>query len=478
MRRGTLVNDKLPIASGAVTQANMKLSAAAGAAFFDFGVNTIKIGSLIKIRDSAGRAIQGFVKEAGTGEGLGDEVLDDTGFADTLKWAKDTGWTVAANSATALNAVSGTGTFQTKATTVGALYKNTYVISTLTATKAIASFISKSSAPYTGILFGIPRTTTGTYSDYITALFASSYIGVIARTSTTSGIVTSLSSKQVFTPSATGFTISSTKGGTAMDNWSQKDAAFNYNDASGYTYEVYRVLNAPAVLTSSVTAGNALVDSTDANSFIAPVGVDLTPYQDGRHIAHLTDSSGNVAFGWISATAPSGLDTTEIITGADDRTFASDTGWWSRTAGTDINTTTAGKAHWENITNGGWGLYKSGLLTGGRLYQTNATISGRTKGYIVWELSNSVVRSPIMNADGTYQAYLTADNTGSVNLINRDLTGTTLDADNVSLLRITMPASTGALILNRQAGSRGFTYKSASWDANKAQTMKILFAGE
>ena len=43
--------------------------------------------------------------------------------------------------------------------------------------------------------------------------------------------------KQVLTPSATGVTISSTPGGT--ENWESKDASFNYNDASGYTYTIY-----------------------------------------------------------------------------------------------------------------------------------------------------------------------------------------------------------------------------------------------
>ena len=398
MRRGTLVNDKLPIASGAVTQANMKLSAAAGVAFFDMGINTIKIGSLIKIRDSAGRAIQGFVKEAGTGETLGSEIS--------------------------------TGTLA-----VRSLYK---VTSTIT-----NSFYGLAVDGY----FTSAGTETATLTEKV---------------------------KQVLTPSATGFTISSTKGGTAMDNWSQKDAAFNYNSAT-FTYEVYRVLNAPAVLTSSVTAGNALVDATDANAFIAPVGVDLTPYQDGRHIAHLTDSSGNVAFGWISATAPSGLD--------ESAEYHKDTGF-AGAIGTDWTATewsiSSGKA--VANTSGAYSIYQINTqmntsLVVNALYKTSFDITNFTFG----ELANrfvSQLTGILRTATGTgFIDYFTA----SVSAIGSGVLATistVASIDNKSLKRLNMPASTGALILNRQAGSRGFTYKSASWDANKAQTLKILFVGE
>jgi len=45
--------------------------------------------------------------------------------------------------------------------------------------------------------------------------------------------------KQILTPSATGVTIVSTRGGTTQ-SWASQDAGFNYNDVHGYTYTVYR----------------------------------------------------------------------------------------------------------------------------------------------------------------------------------------------------------------------------------------------
>ena len=67
-----------PVATGTVTQANMRISAAAGVSFVDFtaaDVLTGKLGYLLKVRDSAGRAIQGYIKAAGTSETTTDELI-------------------------------------------------------------------------------------------------------------------------------------------------------------------------------------------------------------------------------------------------------------------------------------------------------------------------------------------------------------------------------------------------------------------
>jgi hypothetical protein len=227
-----------------VTQANMKISAAAGAAFFDFGVNTIKIGSLIKIRNSAGRALQGYVRAAGTGETLTAELL-------TGSWINDAVSPFETFSSSGSTQVSGTNTDgngfagQALVLPLKALYK------------ASLSFTGTA-----GRTYGVLSTTSG-FSG-VDALVASSYPiydnlapqyqvnSVLANPYLTFAILgaggspnfnaSNITVKQVLTPSATGFTISSTKGGTAMDNWAQKDAAFNYNDPSGYTYIVESTL--------------------------------------------------------------------------------------------------------------------------------------------------------------------------------------------------------------------------------------------
>jgi len=61
------------------------------------------------------------------------------------------------------------------------------------------------------------------------------------------------------------------------------------------------------VSTGSITAGNALMDTTTANAFAAPAGVDLTAFQTGKYKYRLFNDSGILqAEAWISATAPGG----------------------------------------------------------------------------------------------------------------------------------------------------------------------------
>ena len=87
-RRRTLFKT---VARGTVTQANMKISAVDGTAFIDFSaadVLTLKLGHLLRVRDSAGRAIQGFIKAVGTGETLDTEIA--TGTLTALKLYKIT----------------------------------------------------------------------------------------------------------------------------------------------------------------------------------------------------------------------------------------------------------------------------------------------------------------------------------------------------------------------------------------------------
>jgi hypothetical protein len=70
------------VGSGAVTRANMRISAVSGTAFIDFSDSEAAAnklinhkGYLLKIRDSSKRAIQGYVKAAGTGETLGANLV-------------------------------------------------------------------------------------------------------------------------------------------------------------------------------------------------------------------------------------------------------------------------------------------------------------------------------------------------------------------------------------------------------------------
>ena len=66
------------IASGSVTRANSRLSLVDGTAFVDFsaaGTLTAYLGQKLTITDSAGKKATGYIKAAGTGETLGDELV-------------------------------------------------------------------------------------------------------------------------------------------------------------------------------------------------------------------------------------------------------------------------------------------------------------------------------------------------------------------------------------------------------------------
>lgn len=69
------------------------------------------------------------------------------------------------------------------------------------------------------------------------------------------------------------------------------------------------------VASDSISASAAKVDLTSTNAF-AEFGVDLSSYQDGKHILALYEGT-NSAFGFISASAPGGETLVELITNGD-----------------------------------------------------------------------------------------------------------------------------------------------------------------
>lgn len=246
------------IASGSVTRANSRLSLVDGTAFVDFsaaGTLTAYLGQKLTITDSANKKIVGYIKAAGTGETLGDELVTNGGFdSDT------TGWQI--GSSALLASVSGgesgnclqitengaASPYASKGMSVvqGALYKSNYSVKQGT------------SSTYRGYITGtsiyevypsmVDRTST---SEWVaqgpwyrvpigtgTAWFA--LMTSAAQSSGLTHLFDSATFKQVLTPSATGVTITSTPNG-ATYNWTSIESGFNYNDASGYTYTIESV---------------------------------------------------------------------------------------------------------------------------------------------------------------------------------------------------------------------------------------------
>jgi len=180
--------------------------------------------------DSAGRFIRGVLKAVGSGETLSlTEVNPDPGFATAAGWTAQNGWSITEGGTEKAVAVVGTGVFcyRSVSRTALALYKSTLDIDTISGGVKIVY----RGTPQVGPTYN----TTGSKTEYITQESAvNGAVGLYrAVPGSYTGIFDNLSSKQVLTPSTSGATIVSAKGGTTW-NFSYKNASFTYNAASYY----------------------------------------------------------------------------------------------------------------------------------------------------------------------------------------------------------------------------------------------------
>jgi hypothetical protein len=233
------------VASGSVTVINMKISAKDGVAHVDLStanVLTDHIGHLLTIIDSAGKKISGWIKAAGTGETLATtggplndgELLADPTFDSAGSWtiANAGEWDVNvsnAGKATAINTGTNSLVYQNPTTSEGMLLKLTTVCDSLTGGK----YRGYVAAQY--LKFALIETVSS-LDWYGTVGSGADNVGIDGNGGF-SGTFTSISCKQVMTPSATGVTITTTKDG-ATYNWTSKESGFNYNDSANYIYTI------------------------------------------------------------------------------------------------------------------------------------------------------------------------------------------------------------------------------------------------
>jgi len=218
--------------TGSVSLANSRLSLVDGTAFVDFsaaGTLTPYLGWKLKICDSTlptSKCIVGYIRSAGTGETLGDELLSDPAFDDDAgTWTAQSGWAVAGGKATAT--ASSMTIYQTA--NVPAVGK-CLVVSATCDSSTSGTYKLRYGGKYEQVASG-----TGTKTRYVTGYGDGDSVGILGASLTAS--FTDISLKQVLTPSATGATITSTRGGTTY-NWASIESGFNYNDSAGYTYTI------------------------------------------------------------------------------------------------------------------------------------------------------------------------------------------------------------------------------------------------
>ena len=245
----------ITLASGSVTLSNMKISAADGYAFVDFSTTNVLTDYVtyrakLTITDSAGKKLIGYIKAAGTGETLGDNVLTNGDMESFTGWTQGRGALSAETTDKIEGAQSGKFTltdvvgyfYRAPAWSQDCLYAIDGFIKNLTLD--IGSYMYIEVGPHFGgnrkriFPSSVPPSTWTEFSGYYTPPYGTNIFVSYARSlSGNAWLTDNVTIKQVLTPSATGVTITSTPDGSTY-NWATKESGFNYNDAKGYSYSI------------------------------------------------------------------------------------------------------------------------------------------------------------------------------------------------------------------------------------------------
>ena len=222
--------------NGSVSLANIRLSLVNGTAFVDFsavGTLTPYVGQRLTLTDSAGKKAVGYLKSVGTGETLDSELI---GWTNNPSFAYET-FTVNGDTINLDAVINSAGygiAYNTLGTAQGKLFKVTYNMTLNSGTAP--EFVAGSNTSYSNKLVVLSSGTAGSRTGYFVGRYATEYAGFNTGNGTETNFATaSTSLKQVLTPSATGVTITSTRGGSVY-SWESIESGFNYNDSAGYTY--------------------------------------------------------------------------------------------------------------------------------------------------------------------------------------------------------------------------------------------------
>lgn len=226
------------VAQGTVTLANMKISAAPGNAFVDFGT-AVFTPDMVAAHDyveitakTLGWKIGFYAKALGTGETYTDYIggtnpalrNGDFSAGDTV-WTKGTGWAI--TDVATHSAGTGSSLKQSPiATPAGMLLLSGVTVNSILG-GAIGFIVSNSS---------VENISTTGAKTLLKTSGAGGDMGISAEAATNVEIDTYFL-RQMITPSATGITGTSTPGESVF-NLTRKDPLFNYSDAAGYSYRV------------------------------------------------------------------------------------------------------------------------------------------------------------------------------------------------------------------------------------------------
>jgi hypothetical protein len=256
------------VAKGSVTLANSRISAVANTAFVDFSAANVLTDYVtghhyLILYDSTMKTITGYIKAAGTGETLGAEIHTSANAAsdpNANEADATTGWT---SGGLATFESTGAGTpnvgakhlhgitnafsqqaYYSVAAGTGKLFKITLDAKEIAGHTDVRTWFRNAAndgwLKYESVFPGDSAYHSYTYyvvADGATFLLK---VGNGGADPVNEFYFDNVSVKQALTPSATGVTITTTPGGTTQ-SWTSQTSGFAYNDASGFTYKIYRV---------------------------------------------------------------------------------------------------------------------------------------------------------------------------------------------------------------------------------------------
>ena len=400
------------LASGSVTRANSRISAVDGTAFYDFGSGTNltdNLGKYLIVKDSTGKAIKGWIKAAGSGETLGSELVTNGTFDSNTGWTKGTGWSIDGGVAVAANATSA---LSQNGAVVGALMVLNWELVSRTVGQVTAY---GALTPY--------QTVPGTYQHILTRGVAADTIGPYFYGIGFSGTIDNISFKQVLTPSSTGATITSTKNGTTY-NWESQESGFNYNDVSGYTYEVFD------------------------RDFTALVG--------GTHLVEIYDSTGKAIAGVLGSQGTGETVGSELFPALDNpANFTNVDASWTIGEG-------------NAVSNGNGSFHKASIVQLNALIYSSTNIVSHPSGTIYYPYSGQGSEQVMMFGTGVKTRYRTWIGVNVYLLGRSTFVGTLTD---ISMKQVLTPSTSGCTIVSAKGGATerfkridtGFAFNSSSY---------------
>lgn len=450
------------------TITGLLISGVDGTAFIDASnasVTALADGNhSIEVYDSSGRFIRGVLSAAGSAETVDVELVTNGDMELDANWPNYA--TPETNERSNVQAHGGTysrhiidstasygGCAQNVVVTQHSLYKivsSLYVISGNARSRLYNSGIGQIAA-YDVSSPG--SWLTGT--KYATPIASSGYeVNVINPSNTIpcEFYADDLSLKQVLTPSSSGATIVSTKGG-AVQNWAYKNASFTYNQAS-YTV-VIRDLRGRA-LNLSTTGTSPRISAVDDTAFVDNLPAGITAFADGKHYLRVYDPAGKYIEGVLSEVGSAETLDADLLSGFD---FTSGWGIEGLAAVVDANS--------YSVTSGNAGVSKSfAAINYTGLYKSVLAGSTTCSQFYLRETIGG-----IMINTGAGTGYVTWSNSSNNVLFHRSSNAGQTDITTSTFQKVLTPSSSGAVIVNTISGAvdRWIT-KETGFDYNNAGT--------